>query len=326
MKNEIPPKSIVDIFCAMTTTQKVAYCKFQQGLHMCDDDLEIELSKIVASQSKEKSDSVLVLHPFQALIKLNLIGVHPQLVSRSDVDTSTENDTLRFDDIMDYRESGKMTALVKLLLSSGVVEDQDLSRQQMDMLLRNQGEENKGSSEEESSDDESDDSSDDEMKLIPTKSKNSSMAKPKQRIFKKCVIFCQHLSVMDLIERSVLIPLLKSVTFARLDGEVAPQKRHRIVDAFNKSPSDGAYASSPRILLASIGTCGLGINLTGGEIVIFVEHNWNPFVDLQAMDRCHRIGQDKHVQIYRLLAQNTIESRIMQLQETKCFISNKVTK
>ena len=56
---------------------------------------------------------------------------------------------------------------------------------------------------------------------------------------------------------------------------------------------------------------GLGLNLTGADTVIFVEHDWNPSKDLQAMDRAHRIGQKKVVNVYRLITRNTIEEKIM---------------
>lgn len=59
---------------------------------------------------------------------------------------------------------------------------------------------------------------------------------------------------------------------------------------------------------------GLGINLTGADTVIFVEHDWNPMKDLQAMDRAHRIGQKKVVNVYRLITRNTLEEKIMGLQ------------
>lgn len=56
---------------------------------------------------------------------------------------------------------------------------------------------------------------------------------------------------------------------------------------------------------------GLGLNLTGADTVIFVEHDWNPMKDLQAMDRAHRIGQRKVVNVYRLITRGTLEEKIM---------------
>ncbi len=56
---------------------------------------------------------------------------------------------------------------------------------------------------------------------------------------------------------------------------------------------------------------GLGLNLTGADVVIFLEHDWNPTKDLQAMDRAHRIGAKKVVNVYRLITRGTLEEKIM---------------
>jgi len=69
------------------------------------------------------------------------------------------------------------------------------------------------------------------------------------------------------------------------------------------------------ILTTKVG--GLGLTLTGADVVIFVEHAWNPMDDLQAMDRAHRIGQTRTVNVYRLILRDTIEEKIMGLQRFK---------
>lgn len=66
------------------------------------------------------------------------------------------------------------------------------------------------------------------------------------------------------------------------------------------------------------------MNLTGADTVIFVEHDWNPTKDLQAMDRAHRIGQKKVVNVYRLITRGTLEEKIMGLQQFKTKIANTV--
>ncbi len=77
-----------------------------------------------------------------------------------------------------------------------------------------------------------------------------------------------------------------------------------MVKRFNSDPSIDIL-----LLTTSIG--GLGLNLTGADTVIFFEHDWNPQKDLQAMDRAHRIGQTKVVNVYRLITKRTIEEKIM---------------
>ena len=69
---------------------------------------------------------------------------------------------------------------------------------------------------------------------------------------------------------------------------------------------------------------GLGLNLTGADTVIFVEHDWNPSKDLQAMDRAHRIGQTRVVNVYRLITRNTLEEKIMSLQKFKLHTAQTV--
>jgi TATA-binding protein-associated factor len=66
------------------------------------------------------------------------------------------------------------------------------------------------------------------------------------------------------------------------------------------------------------------LNLTGADTVIFVEHDWNPMKDLQAMDRAHRIGQKKVVNVYRLITRRSLEEKIMGLQKFKLLTANTV--
>lgn len=67
---------------------------------------------------------------------------------------------------------------------------------------------------------------------------------------------------------------------------------------------------------------GEGLNLIGADIVIFLEHDWNPVKDLQAMDRAHRIGQRCAVNVYRLITEGSIEQKIMRLQKFKTDTAN----
>ena len=110
---------------------------------------------------------------------------------------------------------------------------------------------------------------------------------------------------------------LPSVTYLRLDGSVPANMRHSIVSKFNNDPSID-------LLLLSTSVGGLGLNLTGADTVIFVEHDWNPMKDLQAMDRAHRIGQKKVVNVYRLITRNTLEEKIMSLQQFKIHTAKSV--
>ncbi|VDP78612.1 unnamed protein product [Schistosoma mattheei] len=78
------------------------------------------------------------------------------------------------------------------------------------------------------------------------------------------------------------------------------------------------------MMLLTTAVGGLGLNLTGADTVIFVEHDWNPSKDLQAMDRAHRIGQRRTVNVYRLITEDSIEEQIMNLQAFKLHLANTV--
>lgn len=120
----------------------------------------------------------------------------------------------------------------------------------------------------------------------------------------RVLIFCQMKQMLDIIESDLFKIHMPSVTYMRLDGATDAGKRHAIVQTFNSDPSIDCL-----LLTTHVG--GLGLTLTGADTVIFVEHDWNPMKDLQAMDRAHRIGQKKVVNVYRLITKGTLEEKIM---------------
>jgi len=103
---------------------------------------------------------------------------------------------------------------------------------------------------------------------------------------------------------------LPGVTYRRLDGQTVNAKRADIVQHFNSDPSID-------VLLLTTAVGGLGLTLTGADTVIFIEHSWNPFVDLQAMDRAHRLGQKRTVRVFRLIMKESLEEHILNLQAFK---------
>ncbi|KAL8719056.1 MAG: hypothetical protein Q9225_003890 [Loekoesia sp. 1 TL-2023] len=133
----------------------------------------------------------------------------------------------------------------------------------------------------------------------------------------RALIFCQMKEMLDIVQNDVLRKLLPSVQYLRLDGSVEASKRQQIVNQFNTDPSYDCL-----LLTTSVG--GLGLNLTGADTVIFVEHDWNPQKDLQAMDRAHRIGQKKVVNVYRLITRGTLEEKILNLQRFKIDVASTV--
>ncbi|RKP10325.1 hypothetical protein THASP1DRAFT_11354, partial [Thamnocephalis sphaerospora] len=133
----------------------------------------------------------------------------------------------------------------------------------------------------------------------------------------RVLIFCQLKTMLDIVEKDLLQRHMPSVTYLRMDGAVDAERRHSMVQQFNADPSID-------VLLLTTHVGGLGLNLTGADTVIFVEHDWNPMKDLQAMDRAHRIGQKRVVNVYRLITRGTLEEKIMGLQKFKLNIANSV--
>ncbi|EQC30828.1 hypothetical protein SDRG_11588 [Saprolegnia diclina VS20] len=123
------------------------------------------------------------------------------------------------------------------------------------------------------------------------------------------LIFCHLQATVDLVA-DMLSANCAEIGVDRLDGSVPVPQRQAIVDRFNTDASVHAL-----LLTTAVG--GLGLTLTGADTVFFLEHSWNPFTDLQAMDRAHRLGQTRTVTVYRLLAKDTVEADVMSCQRFK---------
>ncbi|KAI8588783.1 SNF2 family N-terminal domain-containing protein [Geranomyces variabilis] len=133
----------------------------------------------------------------------------------------------------------------------------------------------------------------------------------------RALIFVQLRPMLDIIEHDLLKKHMPSVSYLRMDGQTDPASRTDIVRKFNED-------ASIDVLLLTTHVGGLGLTLTGADTVIFVEHDWNPMKDLQAMDRAHRIGQKRVVNVYRLITKGTLEEKIMGLQKFKLNIASSV--
>ncbi|KAI6241179.1 Helicase [Aphelenchoides fujianensis] len=118
----------------------------------------------------------------------------------------------------------------------------------------------------------------------------------------KVLIFSQMVKVLDLLEEYIAQMGYK---YERIDGNIRGDMRQAAIDRFCKPDSD-RFAF---LLCTRAG--GLGINLVAADICIIFDSDWNPFSDLQAQARCHRIGQKKMVKIYRLITTNTYEREML---------------
>lgn len=133
----------------------------------------------------------------------------------------------------------------------------------------------------------------------------------------RLLVFAQLKSMLDLVEDDLFQSHLPGLNYLRLDGSVSSEARFEIVERFNNDPTIS-------VLLLTTHVGGLGLNLTGADTVVFLEHDYNPMKDLQAMDRAHRIGQKRVVNVYRLITKNTLEEKIMGLQRFKINLANSV--
>jgi SNF2 family DNA or RNA helicase len=121
----------------------------------------------------------------------------------------------------------------------------------------------------------------------------------------RMLVFSQFVSVLSLVREELEE---SEIPYAYLDGQT--RNRQREVDRFNDDPEIPVF-------LISLRAGGTGLNLTGADTVVHYDPWWNPAVEAQATDRAHRIGQNRVVTSYRLIATNTVEERVIELQAGK---------
>ena len=127
----------------------------------------------------------------------------------------------------------------------------------------------------------------------------------------KALVFSQFTSLLSLVKTALD---KKKIAYEELDGTTSAKHRAEAVERFQSKPvKDGGRG----VFLISLKAGGVGLNLTAAGYVFLLDPWWNPAVEAQAIDRAHRIGQDKSVIAYRLIATGTVEERIMELQERK---------
>ncbi|XP_017971610.1 PREDICTED: protein CHROMATIN REMODELING 19 [Theobroma cacao] len=123
----------------------------------------------------------------------------------------------------------------------------------------------------------------------------------------RVLIFSQWTSMLDILEWTLDVI---GVTYRRLDGSTQVTDRQTIVDNFNNDTSIFACLLSTR-------AGGQGLNLTGADTVVIHDMDFNPQIDRQAEDRCHRIGQTRPVTIYRLVTKGTVDENVYEIAKRK---------
>ncbi|CDI97151.1 TATA binding protein associated factor 172 [Echinococcus multilocularis] len=276
---DLPPKVIQDYLCNMTPLQTKLYETFSKTLEG-QEVLNLTLEQSASTTCDVKGTS----GGFRSIKYLLAVCNHPSLVLSPEhplYDWALEHCADKSAGLDDFRLSGKLMALRQLLMDCGFGDSR--------------GSANNGGG----------DGCPTENTLSATEVEEQSDLLRQHR----ALIFFQTKNMLNLVTR-LLNTEFKSLVHLRLDGSVSLSAREAVISRFNADPSIDAL-----LLTTAVG--GLGLNLTGADTVIFVEHDWNPCRDLQAMDRAHRIGQRRVVSVFRLLTAGSIEERIMSLQAFK---------
>ena len=131
----------------------------------------------------------------------------------------------------------------------------------------------------------------------------------------KVIVFSQFTSLLALLKPR--LDALGPIGIAYLDGATPARQRAEAVARFQDD-------ASCRLFLLSLKAGGVGLNLTAAGYVFLLDPWWNPAVEAQAIDRAHRIGQSKPVIAYRLVARDTVEERILSLQDKKRALADSI--
>ncbi len=123
----------------------------------------------------------------------------------------------------------------------------------------------------------------------------------------KVLVFSQFVEMLSLVKEELS---KLNIAFEYLDGQSTTKQRKQSVNNFQEN-------DDLRVFLISLKAGGTGLNLTAADYVYLLDPWWNPAVENQAIDRCYRIGQDKKVFAYRMICKNTIEEKILNLQNKK---------
>ncbi|MBS0264296.1 MAG: SWF/SNF helicase family protein, partial [Planctomycetes bacterium] len=121
----------------------------------------------------------------------------------------------------------------------------------------------------------------------------------------KALVFSQFTSYLAIVKRYLE---QRNIPFEYLDGQT--RNRRERIEHFQNDPACGVF-------LMSLKPGGLGLNLTAADYVFLLDSWWNTAVEMQAIDRAHRIGQTRQVFAYRLICRNTVEEKIAELQVKK---------
>lgn len=129
----------------------------------------------------------------------------------------------------------------------------------------------------------------------------------------RILLFSQFTTMLELLEEDLTA---EKIPYYKITGATSKEKRIELVRRFNEGDTP--------VFLISLKAGGTGLNLTGADVVIHYDPWWNLAVQNQATDRAHRIGQKKVVSVYRLIVKDSIEEKILQMQEAKKNLADEI--
>eukprot|EP00977_Amphora_coffeiformis_P000976 scaffold212_cov173-Amphora_coffeaeformis.AAC.2 len=289
---ELPAKNITELRIPLSSEQQRLYDAFASSP-------EAKKSMALFETSFDSENSQAGSKVLRILLFLRLICTHPCLIDLRHQGLASAQTSYGLS------SSGKFLTLYNLLRDCGVNTDGFMAGDNEYCVIN---------------DEPSDSPTDSEATFqVDDGPLNATSALSKQvNLPPKCLVFAQFSQTLDAIEKYLFVPHMPSLRYLRLDGSVPSELRVDVANRFNADPSIS-------VLLLTTRVGSLGLNLTGASIVIFIEHDFNPFVDEQAMDRVHRLGQRADsINIYRLLAADSIDEKIMDVQRKKVAMSRAV--
>jgi TATA-binding protein-associated factor len=275
---ELPDKIIQDYMCEMTQVQKELYAyweKIYSSLGVANkEDKAKENRKKPNNVKKGINKDAAAKAPSQPVLKIidsmRKICNYPRLLLNTNNSSDAEAQKLLEkykDKLNDFNCSGKLKALEDILVSFNF---SSVNSEIINTAIINNNNSNNN------------------MNLALNGSLNSNSNKLCEN---KILIFSQYKAMLQII-KNFLEANFKSLKVKILSSEINELQRFEIVNSFNSDPEINIL-----LLTTSIG--GLGLSLTAANIVIMYDHDWNPMRDLQAMDRAHRLGQKKTVEVFR---------------------------
>ena len=129
----------------------------------------------------------------------------------------------------------------------------------------------------------------------------------------RILLFSQFTSMLALLEEALK---KEGLSYYKITGSTPKEERMRLVKQFNEGDVP--------VFLISLKAGGTGLNLVGADVVVYYDSWWNQAVQNQATDRAHRIGQKKVVTVFKLIMKNSIEEKILKLQETKKNLADEI--